>query len=718
MVAPPPTAAGLSEASACTAGVVYNYYNYYNCNFYDGRKGVARGGGGEEEQEGREKGEMSAVQLRTTAEEATTTQPESPRAQRRGRTPRRSGGASNKTVGAICSSAFVHGAVEHKDEEDKLSKQQQFKMRPVFGSLQENCREGVGTCSSMLCRSVLSVKDEDRREHENLYPEKLSNLISNNNSLARSGSSLPCSSSSASIPAVSFPTSSSSSTNPSAPICQAEEEEEVPERRKRPPSGRLSSLLRKNNQYHRSCKLSYYFHYYGVVSSSVSSSAASSSSKQQCRTDSGLPSDSSMDSRGSTTFTTTTTTTTTVLQADTRLLVEEEGSGGTTKTISKEEEPPGVEEENSLITYAPSQSCSPSCPLFFPTTTTTTPSTLSPPRPTTTALPPPPPPPCLVSPPPPPSTVPPIPYPFSSSSTLLPFSHLSASQADAIFGAWFNVVRVRRYSNVRRHPPQEVTTGEAQLEEGGRSASVDSVASCPSRMLRGMFVCREPVEEGEGGGGGPDDLLKEEELRFVQGEGEEVDSGEEKALLIKDELLTANKQAEPAGIVMNSVVGTNLSTDSVLACWPRRPSYTTLTRMCRLSVAGEHEYIPPGNILGRKEGEGGGGGKSGGRKEGSLAPRQRGRGKRREQLCAQASRKAHFYKTKMCPYRKAGICPKLDQECQYAHCLSELRGTSQFYKRDLCAFWLAGHCRAQQNCRHAHGTAEMQQAEEETKKIE
>eukprot|EP00921_Rhytidocystis_pertsovi_P010061 GHVQ01016124.1.p1 GENE.GHVQ01016124.1~~GHVQ01016124.1.p1 ORF type:complete len:1204 (-),score=205.50 GHVQ01016124.1:203-3814(-) len=66
-----------------------------------------------------------------------------------------------------------------------------------------------------------------------------------------------------------------------------------------------------------------------------------------------------------------------------------------------------------------------------------------------------------------------------------------------------------------------------------------------------------------------------------------------------------------------------------------------------------------------------------------------------------------YYKTKICPYFKMGTCMRTGSLCQFAHGLLELRGTPGLYKRDLCAFWLAGRCKAKENCRYAHGFVDL-----------
>lgn len=39
--------------------------------------------------------------------------------------------------------------------------------------------------------------------------------------------------------------------------------------------------------------------------------------------------------------------------------------------------------------------------------------------------------------------------------------------------------------------------------------------------------------------------------------------------------------------------------------------------------------------------------------------------------------------------------------------MEDLRGTSEYFKTQICSFWSAGHCRAGFRCRHAHGADEL-----------
>ncbi|CBZ52413.1 Zinc finger (CCCH type) protein, related [Neospora caninum Liverpool] len=66
-----------------------------------------------------------------------------------------------------------------------------------------------------------------------------------------------------------------------------------------------------------------------------------------------------------------------------------------------------------------------------------------------------------------------------------------------------------------------------------------------------------------------------------------------------------------------------------------------------------------------------------------------------------------LFKTKMCPLLKAGLCPKTARRCKFAHALQELRPTAEFYKTQMCSFWMMGFCRAGISCRHAHGADEL-----------
>lgn len=51
------------------------------------------------------------------------------------------------------------------------------------------------------------------------------------------------------------------------------------------------------------------------------------------------------------------------------------------------------------------------------------------------------------------------------------------------------------------------------------------------------------------------------------------------------------------------------------------------------------------------------------------------------------------------------------KSCKYAHTFEDLRATEDMFKTKMCAFWLAGHCKAGPVCRHAHGEMELRMNE-------
>ncbi|ANQ08606.1 Uncharacterized protein PCOAH_00029320 [Plasmodium coatneyi] len=66
-----------------------------------------------------------------------------------------------------------------------------------------------------------------------------------------------------------------------------------------------------------------------------------------------------------------------------------------------------------------------------------------------------------------------------------------------------------------------------------------------------------------------------------------------------------------------------------------------------------------------------------------------------------------LYKTAMCRNYMKNLCSKSKIECNFAHNVEELRSTDEFYKTTLCKFFLNGYCKADTNCRHAHGHKEL-----------
>ncbi|SBT71646.1 zinc finger protein, putative [Plasmodium malariae] len=61
----------------------------------------------------------------------------------------------------------------------------------------------------------------------------------------------------------------------------------------------------------------------------------------------------------------------------------------------------------------------------------------------------------------------------------------------------------------------------------------------------------------------------------------------------------------------------------------------------------------------------------------------------------------------MCRNFMKNLCFKSKKECNFAHHVEELRSTDEFYKTTLCKFFLNGYCKADTNCRHAHGHKEL-----------
>uniref|UniRef100_A0A0G4I9P1 C3H1-type domain-containing protein n=1 Tax=Chromera velia CCMP2878 TaxID=1169474 RepID=A0A0G4I9P1_9ALVE len=64
------------------------------------------------------------------------------------------------------------------------------------------------------------------------------------------------------------------------------------------------------------------------------------------------------------------------------------------------------------------------------------------------------------------------------------------------------------------------------------------------------------------------------------------------------------------------------------------------------------------------------------------------------------------FKTSLCPMMRHGRCMREAGDCKYAHSLSELRGTPELWKTELCVFWQRGLCKAGSLCRHAHGDSD------------
>eukprot|EP00931_Biecheleriopsis_adriatica_P105334 TRINITY_DN7988_c0_g1_i1.p1 TRINITY_DN7988_c0_g1~~TRINITY_DN7988_c0_g1_i1.p1 ORF type:complete len:303 (-),score=54.00 TRINITY_DN7988_c0_g1_i1:19-927(-) len=60
---------------------------------------------------------------------------------------------------------------------------------------------------------------------------------------------------------------------------------------------------------------------------------------------------------------------------------------------------------------------------------------------------------------------------------------------------------------------------------------------------------------------------------------------------------------------------------------------------------------------------------------------------------------------------KTSLCPKgsscRDEDCKFAHEFKELRCTEEFYKADMCNFFLIGQCKKGDSCRYSHNMPPM-----------
>ncbi|KJP90236.1 hypothetical protein AK88_00084 [Plasmodium fragile] len=64
-----------------------------------------------------------------------------------------------------------------------------------------------------------------------------------------------------------------------------------------------------------------------------------------------------------------------------------------------------------------------------------------------------------------------------------------------------------------------------------------------------------------------------------------------------------------------------------------------------------------------------------------------------------------YYRIKLCPFLKKGLCQKGDN-CSYAHSTDTLRSCMNLMKTKICQLWLKNECR-NPNCVYAHGEAEL-----------
>jgi len=72
-------------------------------------------------------------------------------------------------------------------------------------------------------------------------------------------------------------------------------------------------------------------------------------------------------------------------------------------------------------------------------------------------------------------------------------------------------------------------------------------------------------------------------------------------------------------------------------------------------------------------------------------------------------------KTKMCVYHVQGKCG-YGSDCQFAHCLSEIRKAPNLAKTQLCTAFMSGSC-TKASCTYAHGEAELAQPPNFKKKV-
>ncbi|GAB66620.1 hypothetical protein PCYB_094050 [Plasmodium cynomolgi strain B] len=64
-----------------------------------------------------------------------------------------------------------------------------------------------------------------------------------------------------------------------------------------------------------------------------------------------------------------------------------------------------------------------------------------------------------------------------------------------------------------------------------------------------------------------------------------------------------------------------------------------------------------------------------------------------------------YYRIKLCPFLKKGLCQKGDN-CSYAHSTDTLRSCMNLMKTKICQLWLKNECR-NPNCVYAHGEGEL-----------
>ncbi|CAA9988372.1 zinc finger protein, putative [Plasmodium knowlesi strain H] len=64
-----------------------------------------------------------------------------------------------------------------------------------------------------------------------------------------------------------------------------------------------------------------------------------------------------------------------------------------------------------------------------------------------------------------------------------------------------------------------------------------------------------------------------------------------------------------------------------------------------------------------------------------------------------------YYRIKLCPFLKKGLCQKGDN-CSYAHSADTLRSCMNLMKTKICQMWLKNECR-NPNCVYAHGEGEL-----------
>lgn len=73
--------------------------------------------------------------------------------------------------------------------------------------------------------------------------------------------------------------------------------------------------------------------------------------------------------------------------------------------------------------------------------------------------------------------------------------------------------------------------------------------------------------------------------------------------------------------------------------------------------------------------------------------------------CTELQSTPDLRKTRLCQAYEQGACSNPD--CSFAHGEEELRSTNLFYKKTLCIWNQKGKCRNGEQCRFAHGTAEL-----------